>query len=117
MVHLSDFRLDSRVQRQARALAERGDEVHLVCLGEREELRVGAGTIHVHPVRAHKARGGAGAYVRGYASFLARAAARLGALDLRRRFDVVETHNMPDADPRHRAGAAPARDAGDPRCP
>ncbi len=97
MVHFSDFRLDSRVQRQARALAERGDEVHLVCLGEREVLRVGTGSIHVHPVRAHKARGGAGAYVRGYASFLTRAAARLGALDLRRRFDVVETHNMPDA--------------------
>ncbi len=96
MVHLSDFRLDSRVQRQARALAERGDEVHLVCLGEREELRVGAGSIHVHPVAANKTRGGASAYVRGYASFLARAAGRLTALDLRRRFDLVETHNMPD---------------------
>jgi glycosyltransferase involved in cell wall biosynthesis len=96
MVHLSDFRLDSRVQRQARALAERGDEVHLVCLGEREELRVGAGSIHVHPVDADKRRGGAGAYVRGYASFLARAATRLTALDLRRRLDLVEAHNMPD---------------------
>jgi glycosyltransferase involved in cell wall biosynthesis len=96
MVHLSDFRLDSRVQRQARALAERGDEVHLVCVGEREELRVGAGTIHVHPVAAEKTRGGAGAYVRGYAEFLTRALARLTALDLRRRFDVVQTHNMPD---------------------
>jgi glycosyltransferase involved in cell wall biosynthesis len=96
MVHLSDFRLDSRVQRQARALAERGDEVHLVCLGEREELRVGAGSIHVHPVAANKTRGGASAYVRGYASFLARAAARLTALDLQRRLDLVEAHNMPD---------------------
>jgi glycosyltransferase involved in cell wall biosynthesis len=96
MVHLSDFRLDSRVQRQARALAERGDDVHLVCLGEREELRVGAGAIHVHPVRAHKARGGAGAYVRSYASFLARAGARLTALELQRGFDLVQAHNMPD---------------------
>jgi endonuclease/exonuclease/phosphatase family metal-dependent hydrolase len=34
MVHLSDWRLDSRIQRLARALAERGDEVHLVCIGE-----------------------------------------------------------------------------------
>ncbi len=96
MVHLSDFRLDSRVQRQARALAQRGDEVELVCLGEREELRVGAGTIRVHPVGGEKRRGGAGAYVRGYASFLARAAARLTALDVRWRFDVVQAHNMPD---------------------
>lgn len=97
MVHFSDFRLDSRVQRQARALAQRGDEVHLVCLGEREVLRVGAGSIHVHPVSANKARGGAGAYVRGYATFLARAAARLTALHMRGRLDVVEAHNMPDA--------------------
>jgi glycosyltransferase involved in cell wall biosynthesis len=96
MVHLSDFRLDSRVQRQARALAERGDKVHLVCVGEREELRVGAGTIHVHPVAREKPQGAPGAYARGYASFLTRAAAALTALDLRRRFDVVQTHNMPD---------------------
>jgi len=96
MVHLSNLRLDSRVQRQARALAERGDEVELVCLGEREELRAGAGVIRVHPVASEKTQGGASAYVRGYASFLARAAARLAALDLRRRFDVVQTHNMPD---------------------
>jgi glycosyltransferase involved in cell wall biosynthesis len=96
MVHLSDFRLDSRVQRQARALAERGDEVHLVCLGEREELRLGAGVIHVHPVARDKPQGGPGAYLRGYASFLTRALARVAALDAHRRFDMVQTHNMPD---------------------
>jgi glycosyltransferase involved in cell wall biosynthesis len=97
MIHFSDFRLDSRVQRQARALAERGEEVDLVCLGEREELRVGAGTIRVHPVRAQKAHGGGGAYVRAYGSFIARALARVTALDARHRFDLVQAHNMPDA--------------------
>jgi glycosyltransferase involved in cell wall biosynthesis len=97
MVHISDFRLDSRIQRQARALAERGDEVDLVCVGEPEELRVGAGAIRVHPVAAEKASGGAGAYVRDYARFLARAAWRLTLLDARRRYDLVEVHNMPDA--------------------
>jgi glycosyltransferase involved in cell wall biosynthesis len=96
MVHISDFRLDSRIQRQARALAERGDEVDLVCVGEREELRVGEGVIRVHPVAAAKAAGGASAYLRGYGSFLARALLRLSALDARRRFDLVEAHNMPD---------------------
>jgi glycosyltransferase involved in cell wall biosynthesis len=97
MVHISDFRLDSRIQRQARALAERGDEVDLVCVGEREELRVGEGVIRVHPVARDKAGGGASAYVRSYASFLARALWRVSALDARRRFDLVEAHNMPDA--------------------
>jgi glycosyltransferase involved in cell wall biosynthesis len=96
MVHLSDFRLDSRIQRQARALAERGDQVDLVCVGEREELRVGRGVIRVHPVAAAKTGGGAGSYVRGYGGFLARALWRLTALDARERFDLVETHNMPD---------------------
>jgi glycosyltransferase involved in cell wall biosynthesis len=96
MVHISDFRLDSRIQRQARALAERGDEVDLVCVGEREELRVGDGVIRVHPVAAEKAAGGASAYLRDYGRFLARALWRLTALDMRRRFDLVEVHNMPD---------------------
>jgi glycosyltransferase involved in cell wall biosynthesis len=96
MVHISDYRLDSRIQRQARALAQRGDEVDLVCVGEREELRVGEGVIRVHPVASEKAGGGAGAYVRSYGSFLARALWRVSALDARRRFDVVEAHNMPD---------------------
>jgi len=98
MIHLSDFALDSRVQRQARALAERGDEVHLVCLGEHpRSMHVGAGWIHTHPVKGRKPIGGPGAYVREYANFIARALARLTLLDLRHRFDVVQPHNMPDA--------------------
>ena len=96
MVHISDFRLDSRIQRQARALAERGDEVDLVCVGEREELRVGEGVIRVHPVAAEKAGGSPAAYLRGYGGFLARALWRVGALDARGRFDLIEVHNMPD---------------------
>lgn len=96
MVHLSDFRLDSRIQRQARALAERGDRVDLVCVGEREELRVGEGVIRVHPLGAEKAAGGAGSYLRDYTSFLARALHRVSRLDGETRFDLVEVHNMPD---------------------
>lgn len=96
MIHLSDFKLDSRVQREARALAERGDEVHMVCLGEQGSLKVGAGSIHLHPVNARKAAGGTGAYMRSYANFIARALAHVSALDLRERFDLVQAHNMPD---------------------
>src|SRR4029077_8082414 len=43
MVHYSDFVVDSRIQRQARALAERGDRVDCVCLGEGTESGVGEG--------------------------------------------------------------------------
>jgi glycosyltransferase involved in cell wall biosynthesis len=97
MVHLSDFRFDSRIQRQATALAERGDVVELVCLGERDELRVGQGLIRVHPIQGDKPTGGVRGYLQGYAWFLARAAMRLSALELREHFDLVEAHNMPDA--------------------
>jgi len=96
MIHLSDFVLDSRIQRQARALAERGDEVDLICVGQAEELRVGEGTIRVHPVGEGKAGGGAASYLLGYGSFLLKAARRLTALDAERRYDLVEIHNMPD---------------------
>ena len=96
MVHLSDFRLDSRIQRQARALAERGDAVELICVGEREEQRFGEGAIRVHPLGAEKAAGGAGSYLRDYAGFLARALHRVSRLDAEERFDLVEVHNMPD---------------------
>jgi glycosyltransferase involved in cell wall biosynthesis len=96
MVHMSDFRYDSRVQRQARALAERGDEVDLICVGEREQWRVGEGVIRAHPVLHEKVRGGARAYLSGYGRFLSGALSRLTRLELIRPFDVVVVHNMPD---------------------
>jgi glycosyltransferase involved in cell wall biosynthesis len=96
MIHLSDFSLDSRIQRQARALAQRGDEVDLLCVGEREVLAVGDGLIRTHPLMVAKPQGGGRSYVRGYGEFLLRALWRLTALDLRKRFDLVEVHNMPD---------------------
>jgi glycosyltransferase involved in cell wall biosynthesis len=97
MVHYSDYHLDSRIQRQARALAERGDEVHLVCLSEPGRFAIGDGEIHIHQVRGEKAQGGARNYVLGYARFIAAAARRVAALSARGGLDLVEAHNMPDA--------------------
>jgi glycosyltransferase involved in cell wall biosynthesis len=97
MVHYSDYVVDSRIQRQARALAERGDEVDCVCLTDDGAERVGSGTVRTHRAAASKPRGGARAYVEGNARFLAGAARTVTALDRRRRFDLVEIHNMPDA--------------------
>jgi glycosyltransferase involved in cell wall biosynthesis len=97
MVHYSEFAVDSRIQRQARALAERGDEVDCVCIGDEGAETVGAGTIRTHRASAGKPRGGARAYVEGNARFLAGAARLVTALDRRRRFDLIEVHNMPNA--------------------
>jgi glycosyltransferase involved in cell wall biosynthesis len=97
MIHLSDYRYDSRIQRQAQALAERGDRVELICLGEPGEWRFGAGSIRMHPIPGEKPAGGARGYVCGYGSFLLASARKLTALDRSGRFDLVEVHNMPDA--------------------
>jgi glycosyltransferase involved in cell wall biosynthesis len=97
MVHYSDFAVDSRIQRQARALAERGDRVDCVCLGEQDEFSVGEGSIGLHRAANDKPRGGARAYLEGNARFLAGATRKVSALDRGGRFDLVEIHNMPDA--------------------
>jgi glycosyltransferase involved in cell wall biosynthesis len=97
MVHYSDYVVDSRIQRQARALAERGDEVHCVCVTSDGVETVGLGRIHTHRASRDKPRGGARAYLEGNARFLAGAARKVTALDRRGRFDLVEIHNMPDA--------------------
>ena len=96
MVHFSEFRIDSRIQRQAKALAERGDEVECVCLDGPEEIAAGPGRIRLNRVRAEKARGGAGSYLLSNGRFLAGALQAVTKLDRRRRFDLVEVHNMPD---------------------
>ncbi len=97
MVHYSDFEVDSRIQRQARALAERGDHVECVCLDEDAEIAVGSGRITLHRAATGKPRGGARAYLEGNARFLAGAARKVSALDRANRFDLIEIHNMPDA--------------------
>ncbi len=97
MVHYSDFHVDSRIQRQARALAERGDEVDLVCLSPDAELTRRRGA-HPHPRgpgrqgRRRRAPPTCAATRR----FFARALWTVSRLERRRRYDVVEAHNMPD---------------------
>jgi glycosyltransferase involved in cell wall biosynthesis len=97
MVHCSDFHIDSRIQRQARALADRGDEVDCICLSPDGVAPTANGAIRLHRVGAEKPHGGARGYLGGYARFLADAIRRVTTLDRRERFDVVEVHNMPDA--------------------
>jgi len=97
MVHYSDFVVDSRIQRQARALAERGDRVDCVCLNDDAEFDFGEGKIALHRAAGGKPRGGARAYLEGNARFLAGAARKVNALDRSGRFDLIEIHNMPDA--------------------
>lgn len=96
-VHMSDFDVDGEVQRPARALAARGDEVHSIGVGRPGALAEGDGTIVVHSAGSQRSRGGRRAYVRECAAFLARATAIVTRLHTRERLDLVQVHNMPDA--------------------
>ena len=97
MVHYSDYHTDSRIQRQAKAITERGGEVDCVCLSEPAEFADGGGLVRLHQVRMDKDRSGATGYLGGYARFLAGAFAHVTRLHRRHGFDVVEADNMPNA--------------------
>ena len=59
-------------------------------------VRVGDGVIRLHHVPVTKAAAGVGAYLRSYGGSARPRSMRVTALDRRRRFDLVEVHNMPD---------------------
>lgn len=97
MVHFSDFHTDSRLQRQAAAILARGGEVDCVCLSPSGEVALDGGAVRLHGIGLERRKGGARAYLGAYLRFLAQATVRVALLDRRRRFDLVEAHNMPDA--------------------
>lgn len=97
MVHYSDFHTDSRLQRQAAAIIDRGGQVDCVCLSPSGQVVVAGGSVRLHGIALERRRTGPRAYLGGYLRFLAQATARVALLDRRRRFDLVEAHNMPDA--------------------
>lgn len=89
---------DIRVERQARALVRRGHEVDVICLrgaGEAKRDTVDGVRLHRVPIRRQR---GMGLRSQGleYLSFLVYAAALVTVLHGRRRFDVVQAHNVPD---------------------
>lgn len=92
------FPWDTRVRREVEALLLAGHEVDVICLardGEpaRDEYRGAA--IRRLPLRQRRA--GGLRYLVEYGAFLVAAASVSGALHLRRRYDLVQVHSMPDA--------------------
>jgi len=98
MVAYSYYASDPRVQREAEALATRGDEVVFYCLrkpGEpaEESLR----EVKVRHLPMARYRGGNSIlYMGSYLLFLFLANLFLSLDHLRRRFDLVHVNNMPD---------------------
>ena len=89
---------ETRVEREALALRDRGVEVDVVCLqkpGEPREEVVDGVTVHRVPVSRRKESGVLTQSLE-YLEFFVLALKRVTALHLRRQYAVVQAHNLPD---------------------
>ena len=94
----SYYPADPRPRRATEALAAQGVDIDLICLrdSDRDPAHETYGSIHVTRVRLKRQRGGRLAYIGQYAAFILVSFFHLGWKSLRRRYDLVHVHNMPD---------------------
>lgn len=89
---------ETRVQREAEALIARGHEVDLICPRYRDDPAVdhhGGVSIHRISLRWGRKKGLAAQFGQ-YARFILLAGLKLTSLHLKRRYDVIQCHNLPD---------------------
>lgn len=94
----SHYPADPRPRRAAEALVEAGMTVDMICLREKDEeptCETIAG-VNVRRVPLRKRRGSKTAYLLLYSQFILHSFALLAWRSLRRKYDVVHVHNMPD---------------------
>ncbi|HEY3176843.1 MAG TPA: glycosyltransferase [Candidatus Polarisedimenticolia bacterium] len=97
VVAYTRYRTDARVRREAEALAARGDSVVAWCLRSTGPSIETIAGVQVRELRVRRYRGDSSIlYLLSYALFMIAAGAALLAGHLRRRYDVVHVHNMPD---------------------
>jgi glycosyltransferase involved in cell wall biosynthesis len=97
MVMFSFYPADPRPRRAAEALLKEGMSVDLFCLAEEKALRretFNGIDIFRLPVKHH--RRGKLAYVWQYSAYILISSVILGLRSLRRRYDLIYVHNMPD---------------------
>jgi glycosyltransferase involved in cell wall biosynthesis len=98
MVAFTNYSVDSRVRREAEALAERGDRVDVISLRPPgDDARKQLNDVTIYQVRVPRYRGTSIiSYAVQYAAFFLAASSLLSFLHVRRRYDVVQIHTMPD---------------------
>lgn len=94
----SHYPADPRPRRATEALAAQGVNIDVICLrdSDSDPAHETYGNIHVTRVRLKRHRGGRLAYVGQYAAFVLVSFLYLGWKSIRRRYDLVYVHNMPD---------------------
>jgi glycosyltransferase involved in cell wall biosynthesis len=92
------YEKDYRVRRYAEALAERGHEVDVIALRrDGDPPRTDLCGVHVYRVQRRRVgEAAAASYLAKLLVFFARATAFISARHLRRPYDVVHIHNIPD---------------------
>jgi glycosyltransferase involved in cell wall biosynthesis len=97
MATFSSYPGDPRPRRAADALLEEGMSVDLICLGDEKarerEIQKRLNIVRL-PIR-HR-RGGTLSYAYNYSAFIFACASILATRSVRRRYDLVYVHNMPD---------------------
>jgi len=97
MVMFSNYPADPRPRRAVEALLQEGMSVDLVCLQDGDApRREKHDTFQVLRVPLTHKRGGKLSYAYKYSAFIATSACILAARSLKRRYDLVYVHNMPD---------------------
>ncbi|HSS97244.1 MAG TPA: glycosyltransferase [Terriglobales bacterium] len=95
----SYFPADPRPRRAAEALIDAGMEVDLFCLRDKpsDALKENIGGVQIVRLPLQKRRHSKGTYILQYTAFLLACFGLLAVRSLKRRYDLVHVHNMPDA--------------------
>jgi glycosyltransferase involved in cell wall biosynthesis len=94
----SNYPADPRPRRAAEALTREGAIVDLLCMqqNEREPWHENVNGVNVSRVPLRRYRGGKLAYVGQYSAFILISFVYLTIRSLRKRYDFIHVHNMPD---------------------
>jgi glycosyltransferase involved in cell wall biosynthesis len=97
-VVFSFYPSDPRVRRAAEALAIEGASVEVICLNETDKKprQESFGGVDIIRVPLKRRRGGKFTYLTQYGAFMLSSGAILACRALRRPYDIVHVHNMPD---------------------
>jgi glycosyltransferase involved in cell wall biosynthesis len=98
MIAYTFYSSDPRVRREAEALAGRGDSVDFICLREADKaMPRDYDGVHLYPLSAGRYQGDSTLlYLAKYASFFLRASVLVSFLFLKKRYDLIQIHTMPD---------------------
>jgi glycosyltransferase involved in cell wall biosynthesis len=97
MVVFSSYPADPRPRRAAEALLKEGMSIDLICeADDKLPPRECVGNLDITRIPIRHFRGGALSYAYQYSTFIAWSAAIVARRMLRRRYDLIYVHNMPD---------------------